>query len=178
MGDLAWNEASQAVTLVDESADVSANINPAGAKKALYISITDGTNIAAVSSLGELKIEGLVTAVPPGNNPKDDTQLSNVTGTVDSFYVITSGKTLTFLTTAAGSQTASGGNRISIYYDPNGDLSVLTLIAALYVNGNSSFVNLNNKFLGDGIRRIVLRRTRLGGGASEIFGSWQGYENL
>jgi hypothetical protein len=68
------------------------------------------------------------------------------------------------------------GSKIELWYAPNGDTSGMTLIEAIYLNGASQYYDLNwTTVQGDGTKSILLRRSRLGGGAVEIFGKWEGY---
>lgn len=116
-------------------------------------------------------------SAPPASDSIQQVVKGNISGETDSFYTITNGKTLTITLFQAGAQeVVSGGSKVEIYEDVNGNLSVLTLIAVLYVNGNSAQVNVNQEFIGDGTNRIVLRRTTFGGGSREVFGRWSGFE--
>lgn len=116
--------------------------------------------------------------VPDGATSVTRTQFSNMTGTVDDLYTITNGKTLTLQRFAGGAEVdTTAGNVISLYEDPNGDLSVLNVIAVIFASGSSQQFDIGEEFVGDGVRRILLRRRRLGGGTKELFGRWEGFEN-
>jgi hypothetical protein len=77
---------------------------------------------------------------------------------------------------SAGAQSSNSGHIIELFDDPNGDLSVLNIIDDIYVNGSSNQKDLLGDFIGDGIRRILLRRRAFGGGNNDVTGIWQGYE--
>lgn len=114
--------------------------------------------------------------------PADTTEVTliaqtNINGSEDTTYTITNGKTLTLQILQAGAeQNTTGGSKVTVFEDPNGNLSVLNLIAVLYVNGNSSEASLSTSYSGNGTRRIVMRRTALAGASREIFGRVKGFE--
>lgn len=95
---------------------------------------------------------------------------------VDTYYTITSGETLTIQTLIAGAEYDGAGSIVELFYDPNGDLSVLIRLSALFINGASDNNPVNQEFIGNGTRRIVLRRRGFGANAREVFGQWIGYE--
>ncbi len=137
------------------------------------------TQVAAkVDNSGRLQITSVAAT------PIDTTEVVQVAqGDVssgspqDTIYTITNGDTLNIQTLQAGAEeNTTGGSKIELYEDPNGDLSTLNLIAAIYVNGNSSQDDISQSFEGDGTRRIVLRRTAIAGAAREVFGRWKGFE--
>lgn len=130
---------------------------------------------AAFDQSGNLKTVAVVTA-PPDTDEIAQTAKGNMSGTQDTLYTITSGKTLTFQRVSGGAETSNSGHIIELYEDPNGNLSVLNFIEDIYANGNSDQKDLNNEFDGDGTRRILLRRRAFGGGTNEVTGVWQGFE--
>jgi len=102
-----------------------------------------------------------------------------ITGTVDTLYVITNGKTLTIQRVAGGAGAGTTGDRqskVSIFEDPTGDLLSLNLIRVFYVSGSNEERILSSEFVGDGTRRILLRRERFDAGTVEVFAAWQGFE--
>jgi hypothetical protein len=99
-----------------------------------------------------------------------------MSGTVDTLYTITNAKTLYIQRLSGGAETSTRGSIVELFYDPNGDLSVLTPIEDIYVNGSSDQKDLFEPFAGNGTRRILLRRRQFGGGFYEITGRWEGYE--
>lgn len=131
------------------------------------------------TSDGRLKVAQEPPAAPTGttavSNTYDGTISANTS--VDSFYVIPNGQQLTIQSFNGGGASAANGGSIEMFYDPNGNLSVLTTISVAFIpdaGGNFSF-DLKNQFVGDGTRRIVTRRTRLGGISGRMFASWFGY---
>ena len=102
---------------------------------------------------------------------------TNSTTGIDAYHTITNGKFLNFqLFEACAESNSIGGSVVEIYDDPNGDLSVLTLISVMYVNGASYQYTLSDVLEGDGTRRIVLRRKVFSGSSREIFGRIKGFE--
>lgn len=129
-----------------------------------------------VDSNGRLLVS-FEQSAPPASDSIQQIVSSNISSSSDTIYAITSGKTLTITLFQSGAQEiVSGGSKTTLFEDPNGDLSVLTLVAVLYVNGNSAQVNVNQEFVGNGTRRIVMRRDTFGGGSREVFGRWSGFE--
>lgn len=97
--------------------------------------------------------------------------------TVDDFYTITNGKTLTLLRMKVNCQpTGNTHARVELFEDPNGDESVLNSIETMFGFGNNDFQDFNQTFVGDGTRRIILRATHVGGGSIEIDRQWEGFE--
>lgn len=112
--------------------------------------------------------------VPLGTTAINISAQSAHTGVVDTPYLITNLKTLTIQCFRGGAESLS---KIELFEDPNGDLSVLNLIRVGYATGsNIPDFTLAETFLGDGTRRILLRRTRLSGGNAETSGFWDGFE--
>ena len=94
----------------------------------------------------------------------------------DDLYTITNGKTLTIQRLLGGAQSGTDGSKVTLYEDPNGNLSVLNFIATLYFNESSEQIDLNDSFAGNGTRRILMRRHSFSSSTREIFGRWVGYE--
>lgn len=121
----------------------------------------------------------LLVATPPPINPPDTTPVvitafGDVNGNVDSTYIITNGKTLHISRLLAGSEETTKACRVTLYENPSG--TTLNLIATLYVNGSSDRFDLSQTFIGNGTRKIILRRTNLGTGSKEVFARFEGYE--
>ena len=91
-------------------------------------------------------------------------------------YTITNGKTLCIQVLKGGAAGGASGSKVSIYEDPNGDLAVLNLIEVVYCDTSSQAVTLNEKYVGNGTRRIILERFSFSASAREIYGKWEGYE--
>lgn len=126
-------------------------------------------NIAVISAV----------SAPPGTTPIDINIFGDVSSTagIDTFFVITSGKTLTIQALSGGSEFHSSGSVVELFHDPDADLGVnLERIETIFVNGDSDSVIVDRKFVGDGTARIVLRRRRYANSAREIWGRWRGFE--
>lgn len=98
------------------------------------------------------------------------------TAGTDTFYTITNGKTLTIQSFFGGAEEKTGGSVCELFYDPNGDLSVLTRIRAIWVNGDSFTVGVQQEFDGNGTRRIVARRRGYTASGREMEVAFSGYE--
>ena len=129
-----------------------------------------------VTSDGRLLVSQELSA-PADTTPIKRVVQGDISTTTDDTFTITNGKMLTIQRVQAGSeQNTTGGSKVELLDDPNGDLSVLNLIAVVYVNGDSNQLDVGETFTGDGTRRIILRRDVFGGGAREIFARWDGFE--
>lgn len=139
------------------------------------VKIWDGTYNAEVSASGRLKVDIAPASAPPDTTPVSVTQYGAVAGTSDTFYTIPNGETLYIQLFSGGASPASGSS-IEIWYDPNGTGVGMTVIDVIMSNGQSDQHNLNVSYIGNGTRRILLRRTGLGSAnARTIFGRWEGY---
>lgn len=132
-------------------------------------------NIAEVDASNRLLVS-TATASPPASTPVIQRAFSSMAGTSDLFYVITNGKTLTIQRLRSGSETGTGGSVGELYEDPTGTGTPLNSIGRIYSNGSSNQVDISEDFVGNGTRRILLRRRALGGGAREISTTWTGFE--
>ena len=114
---------------------------------------------------------------PVGTTASGDTQIGGVAGIVDTFVVLPVSSTMTVQKVDGGAENSITGSKVEVFYDPNGDLSVLTLITAIFANGSSaeSDIDFTTPDAGDGTRRMVLRRSNLTGGTVQIFGQWNGF---
>jgi hypothetical protein len=117
-------------------------------------------------------------APPAASTPVDINIFGDVNSTsgVDTPYIITSGKTLTVQQLSGGAEAHTSGSIVELFEDPNGDLSVLNRIETVFVNGDSQSVIVERSFVGDGTRRIILRRRRYAMNFKEIWGRWKGFE--
>lgn len=145
--------------------------------------IEDGTTRVnmTVNSDGTINVVPKLTPeAPAGTTPKVVSVFGDVASTagVDTYYTITNGYNLTIQTFLAGAEYDSAGSVAELFYDPNGNLSVLTRISTLFVNAASDNAPVNQTFTGNGTRRIVLRRRGYAANAREVFGQWIGYEEL
>jgi hypothetical protein len=129
---------------------------------------------ASVDSSGRLLVATPPPTSPPDTIPVVITAFGDVNGNVDSSYTITNGKTLHISRLLAGSEETTKACRATLYENPSG--IILNLIATLYVNGSSDKFDLSQTFIGNGVRKIILRRTNLGTGNKEVFARFEGYE--
>jgi hypothetical protein len=143
------------------------------------IMIVDSSNPnqkATVDSSGRLLVSTPPPQPPPNTTPIILTGFGAVSGNNDIEYTITNGKKLIIGRLLAGAEAMTKAGNITLYDNPDGNKVTLNLIAILYVNGSSDVADLTESFQGDGIRKIILRRTNLGGGSKEIFARFEGYE--
>lgn len=137
---------------------------------------TTGDNLK-VNPDGSINVAGQVISVPPNTTEVDQNVFGSVSSTtgVDTIYVIPNGETLTIQQLSGGAEEHTSGSIIELFEDPNGNLSVLNRIETVFVNGDSRQVTVQREFVGDGTRRIILRRRRYASNAKEIWGRWRGY---
>lgn len=144
----------------------------------LEVKLVDPTSqqAAKVDNSGRLLVSQ--AAVAPSNTTEVlQVAQSSISANTDTIYTITNGKTLVLQIFQAGSEAnTTGGSKVSLYEDPNGNLSVLNLIAVIYINGNTTEVALDTTFTGNGTRRIVMRRGVFAGPSREVTGRWKGFE--
>lgn len=139
------------------------------------VKIWDGTNVAGV--LGDrLKVVSPPPTIPDGASQVLIVEDDNVSGTVDTIHVIPNGKTLHITRFSGGAEFSVDGSKITLYRDPNGDGTNMTIISAGFVNGGNFLADLIEQIEGDGIKAIRLRRKNLTGGVANIFARVEGYE--
>lgn len=131
---------------------------------------------ARILESGGILVENASLSTPPDTARVEQVAYSSVATSADLFYPITNGKTLVMQRLSAGAEASTAGTVVELWEDPNGDGSVLNIIEALFASGDASQVSMGAEFVGNGTRRILLRRLRLDGGAKRIFGRWEGYE--
>lgn len=125
---------------------------------------------------------GRLLVSPEAATPIDTTEVvrvaqSSINSDADTLYTITDGTTLVLQVFQAGAELNSiGGSKISLYEDPNGNLSVLNLIVVLYVNGSSAEASISTTLTGNGTRRLLMRRSVFSGSSREVFGRFKGFE--
>jgi hypothetical protein len=117
-------------------------------------------------------------STPPDTTPVTISTFGNVATTAgtDTYYTIPNGVVLYVQYLSSGSQYSNGGSVTELFYDANGDLSVLTRIGTLWTDGenaNESFEAVS--YTGNGTRRIVLRSRGYTNNAREMYRSWRGY---
>ena len=163
---LAISAASLPVVLASDHAIISTQIKT-------------GSNILAVNADGSIKTVPLI--IPPAptgstNVVRDGFDDVADTAGIDINYIITNLKTLTIQVLIAGAETTTGGSLVELFEDPSGTGAPLTRISSLFVNGQGDNAPVNQEFIGDGTRRIILRRRGYSGNAREMFAQWIGFE--
>lgn len=145
-------------------------------KDSIVIEGRNGIDLV-INSDGSISTSAAITT-PPTSTAISQVAFGFVATTIglDLNYTITNGKTLTLQRFSAAAADATGGAAIELFYDPNGDLSVLTRIETIILNGATYQASLNQLFVGNGIRRIILRRRGYVNSSREIFARWEGYE--
>ena len=135
--------------------------------------ITDPINAnyqAFVDASGNLKV-----TTPPPTPPVNIIEYDAVGTVHDSYYTIPDLKTLVITRLLSGSEMTNAGSSVLLYLDPDGTGLNLELITAQFSNGSNATSDLGLPVIGNGIKRILLRRNAFGGGARIILGQWTGY---
>lgn len=127
-----------------------------------------------------LRVELAPTGSPTGKTPVRTVALSNTSGSSGTYteYVVPSGKQLYITKLSAGCAGENGkGAKVELYWDPNGNGTGQELIEVLYCNASSLESNFNYivPLVGNGTRRIRLRRITTGGGSQEVYAAWEGF---
>jgi hypothetical protein len=169
LGDTSGNKAevtaSKAV-LVDLSASADSVIQIIG----------PSGNIADVNASNELRVVNDPLEPPAGADFVSRIDDSTINSAIDDIYTITTGKTLKIRRLSGGAESSTSGHVIDLYEDPNGTLSPLNLIENVYVNGSSDQKIFEESLIGDGTRRIVMRRSAFVGGNYRVTARWDGFE--
>lgn len=146
--------------------------------------ITDPTTSsqqAAVDTSGRLLVS-TQAPVPTSSTPISYSVVGNVNGnsTSNTYFALSTTLGTTIQKFAAGGEGVKkgGGHKVELYEDPNGNASILNLIAILYIpdSGGSASQDLNVEYAANGTRRILIRRTRMAGSSGEIYGAFSGFE--
>lgn len=144
--------------------------------------IEDGSGsgrLAAVDGSNRLLVSANATVVPPAATPVEISEISVLTGTADTVYVIPNTKVLTITRFAGGAEGNSGKrSKVELFYDPAGTGTGMTLLRSMYLGGTNYEFGLDYKATGDGTRAIRMRRTRLDGASDEVAGFWSGYRDV
>jgi hypothetical protein len=140
--------------------------------------ITSGNDLV-VNIDGSLNVVPLVNPPAPANTVAVTiTGFGDVASTSgeDVFHTITNTKILTVQSLIAGSEESTGGSVVELFYDPNANLTGMTRVSTIFVNGTSDNTPVQQNFTGNGTRRMVLRRRGFSGSAREMFAQFIGYE--
>ena len=140
--------------------------------------VDDNGNIraAVVNETGRLLISQNPPTPPPATTAVIQQAKSTMSGTQDLFFIITNGKTLTIQSLSAGAEVSNAGSIVELFEDLTGTGTPLNLVEDIYVAGQSFQKILNSSFVGDGTRRILLRRRNFSGGMLDVTGIWTGFE--
>lgn len=153
---------------------------PSGAAGAEQnVIITDPTTPAyqaLVDSSGRLQ----VSTQPPTPNtstPISGTADGTHAGSVTTYFTLSVTLTSTIQKFIAGGE-GKKATKVELYEDASGTGSPLVLLAKGFIpegGGNVNF-DLNGEFVANGTRRLAVVRTNLGGGSTETFAAWSGFE--
>jgi hypothetical protein len=170
-----WDGTNQANITTDNKLKVEA-YQPSGVTNIVKIIDGEGNGyLTKVDSTGRLLVSTQVV-VPPNTTPVSVVYYSNVSGTVDNFYVIPNGVNLRLTRFSAGAEVEqTAGQAIELYYAPNGTTTGIILLDIIFASGNSDQHDLDDTFAGNGTRSILIRRRRLSGGSKLIYGKFGGY---
>ena len=131
-----------------------------------------------VNTDGSINVSSAIST-PPASTRVVQTAFGsvNTTAGTDTSYTITNTKILTIQRLTAAAEDEAGGTVVELFYDPNGDLSSLTRLDMIVINGSTYQTDLNTAFTGNGTRRIVMRRRGYTASGREVFSRWEGYES-
>ncbi|MCP4481435.1 MAG: hypothetical protein GY817_01215 [bacterium] len=131
---------------------------------------------ARATSAGELIIAQPPPSAPPNTVALSKDYFDDMASQQNDYYTITNGKTLVIQRFKGAAEEANDSTKIELYEDVNGDGNTLNLIELMYLNSSQHTFNLDKELIGDGSRRVLIRRTPYGGGAREVFAKWEGFE--
>ena len=117
-------------------------------------------------------------AIPSGATGVNQEYFGSIATTSgdNQFYVITNLKTLIIQTFFGGAESSQSGSVVELFFDVNGNLSVLVRIRTIWVDGASFSVGVNQDFIGNGTARMVMRRRGYSGSGREMEVAFSGYE--
>lgn len=118
--------------------------------------------------------------VVPATIPTGATRVSmpvydSISGDIDTTFIIPNGATLIVQGLVGGCEFKSQGSAVELWYDPNGNGVEMSIIDVIHVNGSSEQHSIYVSYVGNGTRKIRMRRRAYGGGTREVFGRWEGY---
>ena len=131
-----------------------------------------------VNANGSINVVNVSAVAPVNTTPVITGAFGSVATTngVDTYYTITNAKTLTIQRLDGGSEENTGGSVVELFYDPNANLTGMTRLGVIYLNGSSNNQFIEQQFTGNGTRRIVLRARGFSSNSREMFRRWIGYE--
>lgn len=153
---------------------------PSNSTPGLFLMGVDSTNTSQRLSCtddGRLLISAAVQ--PPPNRTSVSVvasgSINSTTGTDDE-YVIPTGQSVTVQTFSGGAAEGTGGSKVQLYYSADAAKTSPTLIATVYVNGDSATDPITYiSPAGTGTNRLFIRRTRFSNSSAEVYGKWNGY---
>lgn len=142
------------------------------------VKLSNGTYSVDVTADGKLQVYFATPSAPPSGTAKSMIGDGNVpaNSTSESIYTITSGKTLKIQRLSGGGENSVAGGRVELAYRPTGLAASDVLVEVGYISGGNFQFQLDENFIGDGTRQLVLKRINGGGGTMRITGKWVGYE--
>lgn len=131
--------------------------------------------LAKVSESGRQLIDTSPPAPPADTTSVVVTEYGNVSTNDDYDFLIPNGETLKIQRFSGGAEPGDG-SVVELWHDPNGTKIGMIIIDTIFSNGHSDQHDLNEQYIGNGTRRIIMRRKALGSSsAREMFGRWEGY---
>ena len=152
--------------------------NQSGAQEVNIVDKSDIGKVASVSSAGCLYVFAPPPETPPDKTSVRKTELGLVSGSShsDNEYVIPNGETLKlqrFTCSAEGD--INKYSKSLLYYAPSGSIDGTEEVLALSYLGDTFTTNLSEEFVGNGTKKIIMRRERMDAGEREMYARWVGY---
>lgn len=146
--------------------------------KPVYIrDIYDGY-YARVDASRRLHITNPPPEVPDTSIKVVETVYAGVSGTVDTLYKIPNGKKLSLQKFTAGGESSNTGGVVELWYDPNGNGVGMSIIEAIFFNGDNDSKDLADEYIGNATNYIRMRAVNLRGGNVDIFRRWYGFRDV
>jgi len=127
-----------------------------------------------LAASGRLQVEVVEPAAPEGTTSIIRTLVGNFNTSDETVYTVTSGIALNVQRVQGGCESTNSSFRAELVVrtTTQGD----QLLVAGYANGTNFEFNLDREVIGDGDKRVVLKRVHGGGGTFHAFASWKGFE--
>ena len=112
---------------------------------------------------------------PAGKTPVKRTSIGSVPSNQSSqdIYTIPSESTLVIQHIHGGVELSVAGGRVELLYRTSG--SVDEIVNVGYASGNNFRLDLNERFVGNGERVLIMKQINQGGGPLHMFSRWTGY---
>lgn len=135
--------------------------------------------IAEVTNEGKLKVEATILTTPPaGKTLVVGNAYNAITATTDTYYVIPNGATLVINYLEGGGVPSTQGSGVGLYYQPNGNATGEVMITVPIISNGVHYqktIEWTCPSVGDGTRRIALRRIRYDSVSRFVSAEWRGY---